>query len=465
MSTSDAVTIAYVHSNEVAHSWHMSLFELVAWDMAHEARVLRGGWLAMRYGTDGLPAARNDAVEQFLETKDSEWLLWVDTDMGFAPDTVDRLMAVADPVERPIVGALCFAQRELTSDSMGGYRCAPRPTIFDWVEKDGQQGFQGRTVYPINGLVRCAGTGSACILIHRSVFERIRNEHGPIWYKRAVNRTTGQLVGEDLSFCMRAVAAGVPIYVHTGVRTTHLKNVWLQEQDYWTHAAPPSATERVAVVVPVMQRPNNAKPFMTSLRASTGLATVYAIADPGDTDTIDAWKSEQAIVITTTGESPGTFAEKVNIGYRGTDHPWLFITGDDVRFQPGWLDHAQAIAGTDHHVIGTNDLANPRVMAGEHATHLLIRRAYVEDQGASWDGPDVVAHEGYGHWYVDDEIVLAAKQRGVWAMALGAHVEHRHPLFGKGENDHVYQLGQSRAPHDVKTFKARSRRYFTNASK
>lgn len=460
MQTSDAVTVAYVHSNEVAHSWHMSLLELVAWDLAHEGRVFRGGWLAMRYGTDGLPAARNEAVQQFLQDKDAEWLFWTDTDMGFRPDTVDQLLAVADPAERPIVGALCFAQRELTSDGMGGYRCAPRPTIFDWVElENGHQGFHGRTVYPVNALVRCAGTGSACILIHRSVFERIHEEHGPNWYTRATNATTGQRMGEDLSFCMRAVALGIPVHVHTGARATHLKHVWLQEQDYWAHAVPPAATQPVAVIVPVMQRPANAKTFMDSVRASTGLADVYAIADADDTDTINAWKAEHATVLVAEGDTPGTFAEKVNIGYRETDHPWLFITGDDVRFHAGWLDHAQAVAGTDHHVIGTNDLANPRVMAGEHATHLLIRRSYIDEVGASWDGPGIVAHEGYRHWYVDDEIVTAAKQRGTWAMALAATVEHRHPLFGNADNDPVYELGQSRAPADRKTFKARCRRY------
>jgi hypothetical protein len=115
------------------------------------------------------------------------------------------------------------------------------------------------------------------------------------------------------------------------------------------------------------------------------------------------------------------------------DAPWIFITGDDVRFHPGWLDHAQHIAAlTGAHVVGTNDWGNPRVMAGEHGTHLLIRRSYIEEQGASWDGPGVVCHEGYRHNYVDDEIVTVAKQRGVWVSAPGSVVEHFHPMLGQG---------------------------------
>src|SRR4029077_20483144 len=153
---------------------------------------------------------------------------------------------------------------------------------------------------------------------------------------------------------------------------------------------------------------------------------------------------------------PGTFAEKVNQAYRETDEPWLFLVGDDVRFQPGWLDQAQHAARDGAHVIGTNDLHNPLVLKGEHATHLLIRRNYIDERGASWDGPKVVCHEGYGHWFVDNEIVSVAKQRKVWAFAHHSKVEHLHPLWGGAETDATYELGQSRIVEDKALFEARS---------
>jgi hypothetical protein len=456
VTRSDAVTIAYVHPNEVAHSWHLSLMDLVGYDLSHHRRVIDGGWMGMRCGTDGLPAARNQAVAKFLAEKDAAWLFWIDTDMGFNPDTVDRLLEVADPVERPIVGALCFAQRERELDGMGGFRCMPAPTIYDWVALEDKAGFMGRAHYPINQVTRCAGTGSAAILIHRSVFERIQDANGPVWYERVFNKGMNQLVSEDLSFCMRAAALDIPVHVHTGVRTTHLKQFWLAEQDFWRAKMMPPAIEQTAVIVPVMKRPQNAAPFMASLRASTGLATVYAVADVGDEETAEAWRMAGATVKYAEIGRPGTFAEKVNAAYgMQTDEPWLFLTGDDVRFHAGWLDHAQAVAGDQLHVIGTNDLSNPRVTSGEHATHLLIRRSYVDEQGASWDGPKVVCHEGYRHWYVDNEMVTAAKLRNVWGMALGSVVEHLHPLFGTAENDDVYELGQSHQKQDYALWRQR----------
>lgn len=250
----DSVTVAYINSNMVCYSWHHSMVEMIGWDLANKARIMRGGYVAIRHGTDGLVEARNRAIQEFLAERQGDWLFWVDTDMGFAPDIVDRLMEAADPVERPVVGALCFSQREMEPDGVGGWRCTATPTVFDWVTVnvhdskmvDGevkrvkvgeQQGFAVRWNYPINKVVRCAGTGSAAILIHRSVFERIEEKFGPTWYDRRVNPSTGQLISEDLSFCIRLGALDIPLYVNTAVRTTHQKTLWLAEEDYWRQRA------------------------------------------------------------------------------------------------------------------------------------------------------------------------------------------------------------------------------------
>jgi hypothetical protein len=453
-----SVCLAYVHDTDVAYSFHDSVINLLMFDASTRGRVLEGGYIAVRCArSSDLVDARNHAVKTFLE-RPADWLFFVDTDMGFAPDTIDRLIEVADPTTRPIVGGLCFAQKETGQDGLSGYRTAPRVTILDWVDTEGGPTFMGRTRYPVNTVVKCAGTGAACILIHRSVLERIRDESGPVWFDR-VPGGGGKLLGEDVSFCVRAGALDIPVHVHTGVRTTHLKSVWLGEGDFWQDATATPATAPTAVIVPVMRRPQNAAPFMATLRASTGLATVYAVADVDDTATAQAWRDAGAQVIDYDGDTAGTFSQKMNVGYRETTEPWIFLTGDDVAFRPGWLDHAQATAGDDLHVIGTNDLGNPAVLAGEHATHMLIRRSYVDETGASWDGPKVLAHEGYRHWFVDNEIVTAARRRGVWGMALASVVEHMHPQWGKGDTDDVYALGESRAVPDRHLFERRARKH------
>jgi hypothetical protein len=447
-----AVCVAYLHPGEVSHSFSDSLMRLVAYDLSHEGRVIRsGGPVVFRCGPGGLIEARNKVMEHFLST-DCEWLFSVDSDMGFAPDTVDRLVSVADPDERPVVGGLCFALREATPDGMQGFRTKINPTLYQWGTKaNGEQGFVVQRDYPANELVSVAGTGAACVLIHRSVGEAIQAQQGSVWYDRLVT-ASGMKVSEDLSFCYRVNQVGRPVFVHTGVRTTHHKSFWLAETDYWQQFTPPPASRETAVLVPAM-RPKNAPVFMRTLRASTGLARAFAIVEADDYETADAWRTEGATILATGAQ---TFAKKINQGYEQTTSPDLFIVGDDVAFRPGWLDHAQHVADAfGAEVVGTNDLGNPRVTSGEHATHLLISRQYVDETGASWDGPGVVCHEGYQHWYVDDEIVTAAKQRGVWGMALGSVVEHLHPMWSKADHDEVYEVGSRHATDDRKRFVGR----------
>lgn len=450
-----------MHPDELSASFHACLAELVSFDGATDNHLGHdSGRIAIRCGTDGLVAARNTAVQAFL-AGGADWLLWTDTDMGFAPDALARLMAVANPDTHPIVGALCFSSRQVAHDGMHGFRTAPLPTILHWRETDAGKHFTALQTYPINTVVRCNATGSAFILIHRSVFEAI----GAGWYDRV--STEHGLLGEDVSFCTRAGAKQIAVHVHTGVRTTHLKPQWVAEPDYWQHFLAPPAIQEVAVIVPVLGRPEHADLFMASLRASSGLATAYVVADRADEKVVTAWKIAGAQVLCGDEEQVGgqgpvarTFAQKINLGYRQTSEPWLFMVGSDVRFWPGWLDHAQHVATTfAADVIGTNDLGSQRVRDGEHSPHLLIRRSYADKVGASWDGPDQVCHEGYRHWYVDDEIVTAAKARGVWEMAPGSIVEHLHPLFDKAPDDEVYRLGQSHAEADRERFEQRVRKY------
>lgn len=446
----DAVTIAYLHPEDVAYSFHHSLMELLAYDFGGAQRVVNGGVIGMQPGTNELVAARNKVAEQFM-AGEADWLLWIDSDMGFEPTMLEQLLAVADPDDHPVVGALCYGYKDIGPDGCGGQVRRAFPTVFDFVEEDGETGFRPRHDYRPGELTQVDATGSAAILIHRSVFESIAAAGKGRPYDR-IQASPNMLLGEDVSFCVRAVMAGHTIWVHTGVRTTHKKTIWVSEPSYFENLGVPPATDETAVIVPVLHRPQNAAPFMASLRAATGLATVYAVCDPDDTDTAAAWKQAGAQVITSTDGSG--FAVKVNQAYRETVQPWIFICGDDVTFRRGWLDHAQWI-GARAHVVGTNDLANPRVMAGIHATHMLIRRSYIDEVGASWDGPGVVCHP-YGHWYVDDELVTAAKQRGVWSMALGAIVEHHHPIFDPSvPEDDTYRKGQATADQDRRIFKKR----------
>ncbi len=213
----------------------------------------------------------------------------------------------------------------------------------------------------------------------------------------------------------------------------------------------------VDVIVPVLNRPQNAAPFMESLGDETRVR-VWVVGEFNDRDTVAAWEQLDCNVIA--DPFAHTFAEKVNVGYSFGAAPCVMLAGDDCRFTPGWLDQAMGTASLSRAaVIGTNDEANRRVVRGSHSCHPIIRRSYVEHVGASWDGPGIVCHEGYRHNYVDDEIVTAAKQRGVWVFSPGCVVRHLHPVWGTAENDATYRHGNEHRDADRALFNSRRERY------
>lgn len=225
------VVVAYLHPGQVEADFHTSLIDLWMWDLTHEQRIIiGGGHLAMRSGAN-ISGARNKVVRNFLDEHTAEWLLWIDSDMVFPPDSLDRLVAAADSDERPIVGGLCFGLW------LGSGTPEIFPTIYWWDDDNDDPGVVRANNYPDNTVFPVGGTGSAFILIHRRVLEAMRERYPePFpWYQEAV--LTGRPVAEDMTFCLRAVTAGFPIAVHTGVKVGHVKPQIIDEAAFQAQQA------------------------------------------------------------------------------------------------------------------------------------------------------------------------------------------------------------------------------------
>lgn len=155
-------------------------------------------------------------------------------------------------------------------------------------------------------------------------------------------------------------------------------------------------------------------------------------------------------------ERSRNYAGAVNTGARHAAGDMLFTGADDLRFHPGWDMAALAVMRPPVRVAGTNDLGNPDVLAGQHATHYLIDRAYTDGPGGVADGPPgMVLFEGYDHNWTDTEFIATARHRGVFAACPEAVVEHMHPVHGKGEPDPTYAKGSARHREDGEIFHSR----------
>jgi hypothetical protein len=217
----------------------LSYLELTLHDALTSRRIVRenGTYLRKVAGTAGIPDGRNEVARNFLDHTDGEWLWFVDTDMGFAADTVDRLVASADRYQRPVMGGLCFAQRRVTAAPFHAQRFGIIPTVYSYVELEDEVGFVPMAAYPRDEVVECAGTGMACVLIHRRALFRVRERYGDAWFDPLAHPTglkgRPRTFSEDLSFCVRLAAVDVPLHVDTSIRTCHEKGgIYLDEEAY-----------------------------------------------------------------------------------------------------------------------------------------------------------------------------------------------------------------------------------------
>lgn len=213
-------------------------------------------------------------------------------------------------------------------------------------------------------------------------------------------------------------------------------------------------TTELVILVPALQRPGHVAPFLESVIETTPVPfRVVFICDPSD---FSEQRAAHAAGVDTMLYSPppgaGAYPSKINAGIRASSEPLIFLGADDLRFRPGWWEAARVELAAGASVVGVNDLIE-RAARPRHSTHFLITRAYAELP--TIDGSRGPMHEGYEHWFVDDEFVGVAETRGAYAYASSSHVEHLHPMVGKAPDDPVYLRGRRNSRRDRRRFRGR----------
>lgn len=125
-----------------------------------------GGWIAEDKGRmQKTDANRQAATKRFLFGDaeigwKADWLMWFDDDTVPPDDVISRLLAL----EKEAVAALYFNPNP------------PKNPIAYLRAKDGI-GYDAFYDYPYGALVQVDSVGMGCTLVHRSVYERIMEEH------------------------------------------------------------------------------------------------------------------------------------------------------------------------------------------------------------------------------------------------------------------------------------------------
>lgn len=173
-------------------------------------------WDVMRLS--GLPwdVARTQAAIQCMNGG-YQWLFQLDSDILAGADTIPRLIAH----RLPIVSGL-YHQRFPT---WGGITADYLPCMFnEGVGADGKLVKQAIVDYKPGSLVEAAYVPGGCLLIHRSVFERMTQagiKRFFEWTLQVDSEPAGAGRSEDFEFCFKARSLGFKCFVDTSIIATH----------------------------------------------------------------------------------------------------------------------------------------------------------------------------------------------------------------------------------------------------
>lgn len=222
MKSGDTVCIGMVNDNTID--------ALLALDLIHISRLPKTRFEHMvQVGNIGLTTrSRNVVVKTFLEQTKCEWLLMIDSDERLSMENWNKLLNAAHDKDRPIVSGLVFAA--FFDDNQ---QLRPVPTIY---RQDPETGLQPIDDYPENEIIEVDATGTGCLLIHRSVFERMQEattaNQGKDWAWFVEGAIDGTYFGEDLLFSKRLRSMGYKIHAHTGAVLPHHKDFWLTDKHH-----------------------------------------------------------------------------------------------------------------------------------------------------------------------------------------------------------------------------------------
>jgi hypothetical protein len=222
MKTTHKVTIGSCDNGSVNGAYAYTMIQLA------QARGDRLGPFVRVKGSGMISKQRNRMVAQFLDSTKSDWLLMIDSDEQLSIPNFDKLIDSAHDKERPVVAALVFAS---FNDPKSVYP-KPVPVIF----QDSPKGFLPLNNYDEDAVFEIDACGTGCVLIHRSVLEKMREQadpnQGKNWCWFWDGPINGEWIGEDLLFSRRIRNLGFPIHANTGVILPHQKDYWLTDKHH-----------------------------------------------------------------------------------------------------------------------------------------------------------------------------------------------------------------------------------------
>lgn len=172
-------------------------------------------------------ASTRNALTEAAVLRSTDWVLMLDADMAFPPDTLDQLLAAADPQDRPIVSGLYFGGKPEGIAQAHAYLIDPDTGAFNPIEGIDAPG-------EFSGIGQVHAVGGGCLLVHTDALRAMYAEYHPTgapWFAESFT-ADGNEVGEDVTFCLRAHRLGIPIHCLFDLSLGHIKTGIVDERTH-----------------------------------------------------------------------------------------------------------------------------------------------------------------------------------------------------------------------------------------
>lgn len=158
--------------------------------------------------------SRNDLGRLAIQSG-ADYVLWLDSDMTFDPDTLERMLKRAQEENIDFLTGIYYR------------RVAPyTPVLFDTLTyEDEKANWTEFKSLPENALVEVGGCGFGCVLMSTEVLMSVQAKFGTMFQPMLG-------LGEDLAFCWRARECGYKIICDTGIEAGHV-GTCLVNGSYW----------------------------------------------------------------------------------------------------------------------------------------------------------------------------------------------------------------------------------------
>ena len=180
----------------------------------------------LRSAGNQIARQREKVVQHWYQNIDSDWLLWVDSDVVISPERFLRLWNKKDKDKHPIVTGVYFTSTQPEEPLM-----TPVPTVYTFAEKNGVVGISPLHPLPKDKFMKVSAAGMGFVLMHKSAIKQVLEKipDTPLFLEVGVNKG---FMGEDIYFFALCDKAGVEVWCDTGATVPHMKRFSFDEHYY-----------------------------------------------------------------------------------------------------------------------------------------------------------------------------------------------------------------------------------------